>query len=78
MTVAGVLVCSVVKQDLDGPEEARLGRVVQGCRVESPDAGRAAGTAIGRAGTVAQEGADVLRIVLATLVSRAAGTDPRS
>ena len=78
MTVAGILICSVVKHDLDGPEEARLGRVVQGCRVESPDAGRAAGTAIGRAGTVAQEGADVLRIVLATLVSRATGPDPRA
>jgi hypothetical protein len=42
---------------LDGPQEACLGGVVQSCRVESPDAGRTlrvAGTAIGRAGTVAE------------------------
>ena len=79
MTVTGVWVCSVVDEHLDGPQEARLGGIVQGCRVESPDAGRpsrVAGTAIVRAGTVAQEGADIVRIVLATLVSRAGGTDP--
>ena len=79
MTIPGVWVCSVVDEHLDGPQEASPGGVVQGCRVESPDAGRpsrVAGTAIVRVGTVAQEGADVFRIVLAALVSRAGGTDP--
>src|SRR5580704_4357303 len=73
VTVAGVRVCSVVDEYLDGPQEACPGGVVQRCRVESPDAGRTfrvTGTAIGCAGTVVQEGADILRIVLATLVSR--------
>src|SRR6266702_7673180 len=81
VTVAGVWVCSVVDEYLDGPQEACPGGVVQRCRVESPDAGRTfrvAGTTIVRAGTVVQEGADILRIVFATLVSRAAGTDPRA
>jgi hypothetical protein len=71
----------MVEEYLDGPQEACSGSVVQRCRAEGPDAGRTAwiaGTTIGRAGTEAQQRADVLRIVLAALVSGAAGTDPRT
>jgi hypothetical protein len=67
MAVAGVRVCSVVEEDLDGSQETCLGRVVQRRRIENPDTG-VAGTAVVRAGTVVQEGANVLRIVLAALV----------
>ena len=47
---------------------------------EGPDAGRAFRVAgrRRRAGPVAQEGADILRVVLAALVSGAAGADPRA
>ena len=81
MTVASVWVCSVVEEYLDGPQEARPGRVVQRRRVERPDAGRTfrvAGTTVVRAGPVVQEGADELRIILAALVPGAAGPDPRA
>src|SRR5215469_8435133 len=78
-TIASIWVCPVLDQDLDGLQEACLGGVVQRCCAQSPDAGRTfltAASAIVGAGTVAQERAHVLRIVPATLVSRAAGTDP--
>lgn len=81
MTVARVRVCSVVEEYLDGLQEASLGGVVQSGRVECIDTARTAGVtrpAVVGAGTVSQEGADVVRIVLATLVSRAACTDPRA
>src|ERR1700732_1855489 len=70
VTVASVWVCSVVEEYPDGPQEGRPGRVVQRRRVD--------GAAVVRAGPVAQQGADVLRIVLATLVPGAAGPDPRA
>ena len=81
MTVAGLRVGSVLEEHLDGPQEARPGRVVQRRRVERPDAGRTvriAGTTVVRAGPVLQEGADELRIILAALVPGAAGPDPRA
>src|ERR1700691_252286 len=72
VAVAGAWVCSVLKEHLDGLQETGPGGVVHCCRVEGPDAGRVvrvAGAAVGRAGTVAQEGADVLRVVFPALVS---------
>src|SRR5262249_33808819 len=77
--VAGVRVCPVLEADLEGPQAACPGGVVQSCRVSRPAPGgarRVTGPAICRAGPVAQQGADILRIVLAALVSGAAGTDP--
>jgi hypothetical protein len=52
----------VLDEYLDGPREACPGGVVQRCRIESPDAGRAfrvAGAAVVRAGTMAQERASI-------------------
>lgn len=81
VAVAGARVGPVLEEHLDGLLEAGPGGVVQRGRVEGPDAIRAvgvAGTAVGRAGTVAQEGADVVRVVFAALVTGAAGPDPRA
>jgi DNA-binding PadR family transcriptional regulator len=62
LAVAGAWVSAVLEEHPDGLQEAGPGGVVQRGRVEDPDAMRAvgvAGPAVGRAGTVAQEGADV-------------------
>jgi hypothetical protein len=80
--VAGGRVGSGFEEHLDGLQEARLCRVVQRRGLQRPDAGGTlevvAAATICRAGTVAQQRPDVVRIVLAALVPGAGSTDPRS
>ena len=67
------------KQDLDGLHETGLRGVVQAGCGERPYAGGAStDPAVVGPGSVTKEGADVIRVVLASLVAGTAGADPRA